>query len=1062
MKTCLYSCAFLLLLLAMSIPGLGQTAELRGLVADPSGSIIPKASVSVVNEATGIERQTATTDSGYYVVTNLSPGDYRISVTAPGFSPHRESGIHLAVQQTARLDVTMTVGSVSESVQVQANAALLNTSDATLGYVVENKRVVDLPLKGRQFLEFALLGPGVNGGKTGDVRASQQGVAISANGLYTKNNNFLLDGADNNESYQNQFSVAPSVDAVEEFKVQTGLYPAEYGRGGGAVISIVTKSGTNAFHGVFFEFLRNDIFDARNYFAQPTDRKPPLRRNQFGGSLGGPIKKNQTFFFVNYDGTRQSTGSVTNQNVPTAAQRSGDFSSSAAILDPTTQARFPGNIIPANRITQVAQNLLQYYPLPNQPAGARTNYYAILPARTNVDSGIVKIDHRFSDRDSLFGRYGINQTYSMTPGAVPLAGGSQENDAAHGATLNWTHLFSSTRLNVLALSYNRFIQDGAGQNSGTPIAANAGITGITDNPRDVGFPESLNFSAGSGFASVGEMSTRIRKINTYQIQNSTTFTTGAHTIKFGGEYRWLQANVLQTSALQGNFTFNGQYTGNGFAEFLLGTPSATATSLNAGLVYPRRKSTALFVQDDWNATPRLTVNLGLRWEFNAPVTDARGQLSAFDYSTGEIVFPKNANLGSFYTSVRPDLKYRKFDTNSVYDAYYKNFAPRLGLAWRPFGDSKTVLRTGGGIFILSPELNSSQNTGNSPPFQLRMDATGNRGIPNLSWNLGGDLSALQTAQFGIFTFNADRKFRDGQVLEWMAEVQHEFAGDWVAKVGYVGNKGVHLDTHLVRNQLPPGPGTAASRRVFPQWARIRSYESDGWSDYHALQSSLEKRFGQGFTLFASYTYSKTMDFGWTQDICCQQDINNLAAENALASQDQRHRVTANGMYELPFGRGRRFGTNTSPLVSKIIGGWRVGALLTLASGLPANPSISGNPDNVPDNTDRPNRVANGNIDDPTVDRWWDPTAFQRQALYTFGNSGRNVLIAPGTRTANVVFTKSTQITESQRVEFRAELFNFTNTPNFGVPTTDVANPNFGKIFSAGPPRQLQFGLKYYF
>ncbi|HZI32951.1 MAG TPA: hypothetical protein VFF11_11460, partial [Candidatus Binatia bacterium] len=357
-----------------------------------------------------------------------------------------------------------------------------------------------------------------------------------------------------NESYQNQFAVAPSVDAVEEFKVQTGLYPAEYGRGGGAVISIVTKSGTNAFHGVLFEFLRNDIFDARNYFAQPTDRKPPLRRNQFGGSLGGPIKRNQTFFFVNYDGTRQSTGNVTNQNVPTTAQRAGEFSATARIIDPTTQAAFPGNIIPANQITPVAKNLLQYYPLPNQPAGARTNYYAILPGLSNVDSGIVKIDHRFSDSDSIFGRYGLNQLHTETPGPVPLAGGSQENDGSHGATLNWTHLFSPTRLNVFALSYNRFIQDGAGQNSGNPIAANAGITGITNNPRDVGFPESLNFSAGSGLVSVGEMSTRIRRMNTYQIQNSTTFTTGSHTIKFGGEYRWLQANVLQTSALQGNFT----------------------------------------------------------------------------------------------------------------------------------------------------------------------------------------------------------------------------------------------------------------------------------------------------------------------------------------------------------------------------------------------------------------------------------------------------------------------------------------------------------------------------
>ncbi len=1039
---------------------MAQTAQLTGRVTDPTGAVISGASVVAANEATGVEYRTVTTDAGYYVLTNLPPGEYRMTVESRGFSSQTQKGIRLAVQQVARVDVELKVGSVTESVEVKAAAAVLESSNATVGYVVDNKRVVDLPLKGRQFLEFALLGPGVNGGRPGDPRASQQGVAISANGLYTKNNNFLLDGADNNESYQNQFSIAPSVDAVEEFKVQTGLYPAEYGRGGGAMVSIVTKSGTNQFHGVLFEFLRNDLFDARNFFATS---KPPLRRNQFGGSLGAPIMRPPTFFFVNYDGTRQVGRGVANATVPNSAQREGDLSAlSGNLLDPFSRIPFPGKVIPASRISPVSRNLLAYWPLPNQPEGSRTNYYNSPPTTDNIDTGIVKIDHRFSDLDSIFVRYGINHHETFSSGTAPLAGGRRADDAAHGATINWTHILSPTRLNVFAISYNRFIQDSFGQNHGTPVAAQAGITGISNNPRDVGFPESVSFSTGTGFLAIGEASTRIRRMNTYQVQNSTTFTMSSHTFKFGEDLRWVQANVLQTSALQGSFTFNGQYSGNGFGDFLLGVPSATATSLNAGLVYPRRKALALYVQDDWKATPNLTVNLGLRWEYNSPVTDTRGQLSAFDKTTGAIVFPDTANLGTFYSQIRPDLKYRVFDSNSAYDPYHKAFEPRLGVAWRPFGNTKTVLRAGFGIFGLSPEMNSEQNTGNSPPFQLRIDAAGNTGTPNLSYTLGGDLSSLKVAPFGIFTFDAARNFRPGYITEWMGEVQREFGGGWVAKLGYIGNKGTHLDTHLQVNDLPPGPGPAATRRIYPQWARVRSYESDGWSSYHSMQSSVEKRFARGLAFFGSYTFSKAMDFGWTQDICCAQDQNNLAAERALASQDQRHRFTANGIYELPFGKGRRLWSSPPPVANLIVSGWRVGALLTLASGLPGNPSISSNRDNVPDNTDRPDRIGTGSVANPTVDRWWDPAAFRAQALYTFGNSGRNVLTSPGVRSANVVISKSTAVRERQQVEFRAEFFNFTNTPNFGVPTLDVANPNFGKIFSAGAPRQMQFGLKYYF
>lgn len=1031
-----------------------QFAEVNGRVTDESGAAVPAAVVRVINTATGVERRTETNESGIYNVASLIPGPYEIALQKDGFKPVTRRGITLAVRQTVAIDFALALGTVSDRVEVTADTPVLETARTSVGHVIENRKITELPLVGRRFLEFALMGAGVNQGRPGDVRSSQQGVAISANGLYTKNNNFMLDGADNNESYQNQFAVSPSVDAIEEFKVETGLYSAEFGRGGGAMISVVTKSGTNNYHGVLFEFLRNDVLDARNYFARGTDPKPPLRRNQFGGSIGGPIKRNRAFFFANVDETRLRSNGTSTSVVPSEAQRGGDLSSFRAVTDPVSRLPFPGNIIPANRISPVARNLLQYWPLPNATDPAR-NFLSTPKTQNDLDNVLGRVDFRLTDSDTVYARFAINRNPYTSAGAAPAAGGRRSNDTAHGAVINWTRVIGPNKLNSASISYNRFVQDSFGQNNGTPLAAQAGITGISTDPRDIGFPESITFSAGTGFLSIGEAAVRLRHITTYNANDTFTWTRGGHSVKVGGEFRNVQVNVFQTAATQGQFTFNGQYTGgNGFAEFLLGAPSNTATSLAGGLLYPRRKAFAGFVQDDWKVSSRLTLNLGVRYELNSSPNDKRNQLSSFDHVNGVLMFPKDAPLGDFYTRVRPDLKVGRFSNNTLYDLDANNVAPRVGVAYRL--GKKTVWRSAAGIYFLSPELNSEQNTGNSPPFQLRIDQVGNQGTPNLSWNLPGDPTLLRSAEFGIFTFNADRAFRIGYVAQWMGELQQELGRGWALRTGYVANKGTALDSHLVRNQREPGAGTASSRRLFAGYARIRSYEANGWSNYHSWQTTVEKRMARGLSTLMAYTWSKAMDFGWTQDICCQQDINNLAAEKGLASHDQRHRFTANALYDLPFGR------TPKGVVSRLIGGWRAGTLLTIASGFPGNPAISGNPDNVPDNTDRPNRVGVGSVANPTPDKWWDVTAFARQANFSFGNSGRNVLTGPGTFNIDLVISKDTAISETKRLEFRTEFFNFTNTPNFGQPTADIANANFGRITSARTPRQMQMGLKLYF
>lgn len=1031
-----------------------QTAEITGRVSDPGGGVVPNCSVKLTNVETGIARETNTNETGYYVIPSVQPGRYEIALQAQGFKPVRQTGIVLAVQQAARLDFTLQIGSLQETVEVSAAAPLLESSNAALGHVIENKRIVDLPLNGRQFLEYALLGSGVVRGRPGDVRAAQQGISIHANGLYAKNNNFLLDGADNNESFQNQFVTEPSVDAIEEFKVQTTLYSAEFGRGGGAVVNVVTKSGTNQYRGTLFWFLRNDKFDAKNFFVPANEKNPPLRRNQFGGSLGGPIVRDRTHFFLNYDGIRRVTTSTNTALTPTLVSRTGDLRGLRAANDPSTGAPFPNNIVPASRVSPVSAKLIAFWPEPNQPDPVR-NFLNSARSTDDRHSGIARVDHRFSNADSVYGRFGMNKNDYLNAGASPRVGGILNNDGTRSAVLNWMRTMSPSRLNTLSLGFNRFVQDSRGQTVGNPVARDAGITGISLEPRDLGFPEGINFSAGTGFLSLGERAVRIRHVNTYQILDTLNWVQGAHNVRIGGEVRWAQANILQTAATQGSFTFNGQYSGNSFAEFLLGIPSSTGVSVGINLVYPRRKTYAAFIQDDWKVTPDLTLNLGLRYQLDMPVTDARGQLSGFDHDTGEIVFPANANLGDFYTAVRPDIKVRKYSGNTLYDTDKNNFAPRAGLAWRPFGNKKTSLRSGFGIFHMAPELNSEMNTGNTPPFQLRIDEVGNARVPNLSWALKGDPALLRSAQFGIFTFNANRDFTTGYVMQWTGEIQRELPGAMVFRAGYVANRGVKIDSHVVRNQRPPGPGAATARRYFPAFARIRSYESTGWTSYHSLQTSIERRFSRGLHFLGAYTWGKAMDFGWTQDSCCQQDIDNLAAEKGLAAHDIRHRFTSNVLYETPWKTGSR-------AANYVVAGWRLGAIATLHTGFPGNPAVSGNSDNVPDNTDRPDRIGRGDLPNPGLDGWWDPRAFRVQAPFTFGNSGRNVLTRPGQVNFDFIAGKMFPLRERKTIEFRAEFFNVTNTPAWGGPVENISNVTFGKIFSALTPRQVQFGLKYYF
>jgi hypothetical protein len=1081
-----------ILFFALSASGQSVRGTILGTVTDSSGAVLRGAKVTVLQTATGLVRNEQTNESGEYSIPQLPVGNYTVSVEMANFKKAEITNVELRVDDRLRIDVSLSVGQVTDTVAVEETAPVISTDSSTLGNVVDNKKVTELPLNGRNFLQLNLLVPGANQGVKGSQNQTQGG-AISVNGAREQANNFLLDGMDNNDLAINQYAVAISTEAVQEFKVQASTYSAEFGRSSGAQINIATKAGTNQIHGVLYEYIRNNDLDAKNFFDRPGPI-PGYKRNQYGASIGGPIKKNKTFYFGNYEGARVRQGITKVATEPTTAMKNGDFSAlSTIIYDPSslhagangapTRTPFAGNIIPPSMFSSVGKNVLSLYPTPNTPGTSTANgLFTSSPTKVDdFDQFTVRIDHRFSDKHTLFGRYSFSKenrfdtfdSFCASANNVPGFGCDTLNGGQQ-ALLDYIWLISPSQVNEARMSFTRVRGGIFQQNQGNDISTQLGISGTSRNPIDFGVP----VITATGYDRLGEATNlpQDRHDNTFEWADSLSWTTGRHTLKFGAEIRRFQENFLFDSSARGTNNFTPFYTaqtsvtasgvvnavsgtGNAIADLLLGDVNTSSVSRSfAGIAAStvaglRQTSTNLFVQDDFRVRSNLTLNLGLRWEYNAPTTDKYNHLATFD--------PSIANNGS----TLPYLRISTPQNPGIYDAPKKEFAPRFGFAWTPFGP-KTVIRGGYGIFWDIKLLNVILNSALTAPFLTGYSfSQSTNGVPNISLaNPYGGTSggpAIPSASW------VENPFKDGYVQQWNFNIQQALTSSMGLTVGYVGSKGTHLDRAYDYNEPAPTASFTQSLRKYPTYAAINVRSASASSNYQSFQASLEKRFSHGLSFLAAYTRSKSIDDSslWNGSAVA---VTNFNLERGLSTFDARNRFILSYTYDLPYGHGRAYGASSSKLVNALIGGWQTNGIVTVQTGNPLDPTtglqLSGTQTGTrPDVTCNPNNINH----DPA--EWFNTACFSNNFIGRYGTSGRNIIIGPGTHSFDMALLKKFSLgSETRYLQFRSEFFNVFNHPNFDNPNVTDTSSTLGKITSAGvqdtraSSRQIQFALRLVF
>ena len=897
-----------------------STATIVGRVSDSSGAVLSGAEVKVYNTATGLERSVQSGDTGDYEFPLLPiTGAYRLTVAKEGFKTQEKTGIELQVQQQARFDVILDVGNVSDRITVEASAPVVNTETGSIGQVIENKKIVDLPLNGRNFVQLASLLPNAVIGTSGTVG----GTTVAVSGGRANKTEYLLDGISINEQLFDGVILRPSVDAIQEFKVQSNSFSAEYGRGN-AVLNATIKSGTNNFHGTLFEFLRNDKLDARNFFLA---RKAPYRQNQFGFAVGGPVMlpkfsgKDKSFFFLNYEGTRIRQGRTFNALVPSAAFRKGDFSSlSTPIRDPLTGVNFPGNIIPANRINPATAYFLQFMPEQNTATG--TFAYAA-PFRNDQNQGNARYDHIFSSKDSLAVRYSINDLEAFNPGAYLEVGGSNQQQRAQNVVLTETHIFSPTVINELRLGYTRMFNANLNQGLGTNHTVLSGIGGFAETSQNFpGFPQ-LSITGYQGIAG-NAFQPLVNPTNMYQIVDSVSWIKGTHTIKIGADLRNYRLTSTNSANSRGAFSFNGIYTGHAFADYLTGYPTSGSRSFPRNLFGLTENRYHFYVQDDWKVARNLTLNLGLRYELNFQPEAMFGQSANFNFATGRwAVSTYNGQINTISQQVAQyalpryqNLVDKATDLglpNNLRYNNFKDFAPRLGIAWRPFGDNKTVIRTGAGIFYL---LTSGNNAVSAPIINVPfiVDESKQQPIVNTRPTLAVQNFFDPFSSAANFTtpltFGFNPRMRTPRMYQWNFAIQRELTNSLALEVAYVGSKGTFLERYLPTNLAPVSSTDLRpfqDRRPFPQFGTGSFYDSADNSSYNALEAKLEQRYNNGLSFLAAYSWSKSLDSSSNDSGETIADPFNLRTMRGLSALDVGQRFVLSFGWELPFGRGRAMG-----------------------------------------------------------------------------------------------------------------------------------------------------------
>lgn len=1047
------------------------TGSIEGRVSDASGAILPGVEITVTNDSTQQVRTTITNETGLYNVPLLPSGAYSVRASLTGFRTEIRRGILVEVDRNARVDIQLEVGNIAESVEVTADAPLVQTDNSALGQVIDTRRVAELPLNGREFLALASLTPGVQPNVEGSNLSTQSG-SVNVNGAREEFNLFLLDGVDNNDTGNSQLIVVPGIDSIQEFKVQTSAYSAEYGRSAGGLVNVSTKSGTNELHGTIYGFLRHSSMDARNYFNTKPNPKQPFQRNQWGGTLGGPIIKNRTFIFGSYERTDIKQTLTALAQVPPAAWRTGNFSSlTTMIVDPLTGQPFPGNQIPASRINPLGKAFLDRYPMPN--ATGANNLVGASTLTSFTDNISIRGDHQFGQNDTLFVRYSWWKQDRLEPfsrSSTTIPGyGILLDTTSHSATINQTHIFNANLINEFRFGFTRLIGGLYSELRGEAesVARQLGLRGVrqTDNPTSV--PPDLydvpRISA-VGFSGLVGGNPHVRYDNHFTYTDNLSYTVGEHKLKMGFETKRNRPNLFLTGLVAGQFDFQGRYTGNSIADMLLGYPITTSREIGDVADYERSWHVSWYFQDDWRLSNRLTVNLGLRYEIQTAGYERFDRKGSFDPSRGVQVLGGKDPVPADAAALMARFPGRAVKETSAprngFATQYNDFAPRVGLAYDVAGDGKTIVRVGGGVFYVPIILNKTHAYKRAFPWVLGETATASTDPRNPNLSLNNPFPA-DLINAGIAVAGIAKDYRQSYMAQWNLNVQRELGGATVIEVGYAGSKGNALHRGRNVNQAVLGSGNVTDRRPFRGFANINIGESSANSNYHSFQVRFDRRLTGGFSALTSYTWSKSIDdnsgSGGLGESGSAQNNYNLAAERGPSVFDRAHRATVGYLYELPFGR------DLSGPASILISGWQTNGIFTVSSGQPVTPSLQGDISLTGNGQDRPNVIGITKLDNPTPQAWWNRAAFAIPTTGSYGNAGRNSLRGPGLINMDFALFKNFPYGENRELfQFRAEIFNLTNHPQFLLPNRFVNNVAFGTVSRARDARQIQLSLRMSF
>ncbi|MDP2997402.1 MAG: carboxypeptidase regulatory-like domain-containing protein [Bryobacterales bacterium] len=1068
--------ALWVLMLAATAWGQTPTASVVGRIEDPSRGSLPGVKIQIRNKNTGEPREAVTEADGEFAVTNLVPGLYELFAERQGFKRIHETEFELQVDQTARFEFQMTVGDVSQSVEVTAEVPLLNTENASRGEVVVTQEIMEMPLEGRDFNDLTFMVPGV-------ARKAQggSGSALNINGARSDNTNFLIDGFANNNVRGGGAQARPPIDALQEYKLQTNGYPAEYGRRAGGVMSMVLKSGTNQFHGTLFEFLRDDVFDARNFFDA---EKSQLRRNQFGGTLHGPLMlprlyhgRNRTFFLGSWESYRQTQGVNRLGRVPTELERAGDFSKTletagtgkiVSLKDPIGNTAFPGNVMPASRVHAVSRNVLPFYPAPNLPAQVN-NFRANRADTDHWDSFLGKIDHRLTGKDNLSGRYmrRINNQGNPFGGSDTGLFGNRTPETLSLGGVTWTRLWSPALIHELRFGFARQVQKARSVQYGTDWNAQLGLPS-PGNPEAYGFPRITV----RDLVAIGNAADQPMKFTTSDLElgGALTLVRDRHIWKFGGDAIQMQFYQPSRNNMRGTFNFLGRWSNDPFADFLLGyLNNATRKASGAD---PQLISWmgGLFAQDDWRASRSLTLNLGLRYEVNLPMYDRRDRLANFVPEYGKIVIADRKSLPDMDQVIQQAGLAEKVGYASDYGlprslaaANRKMLAPRFGFAWRPWATNRMVARGGYGIFYAASLTNPVRgDLADVFPFSVNQTFNRQTSDPN-AVSFSTPFPASRVVLDGVNNSAGFQVWRSPPYLQcWNVTLEREIGAASAIEIAYVGSKGTHLGRRYNVNQPFRDPalrptGSGSFPRPYSGISDIDYYAFGSNSTYNAGVLTWRRRFARGFFFRMNYVYAKSIDDASQLQGSSDggyggaQDARNLSLERGRSDFDTGHTMTMSFSWQTPFRR------------SRWLRGWQLTGSGRAYTGQPFTAKTS-NVQLDQGEANRPDRIAKGMLDRRTPERWFDLSAFPvvPNGAFRFGNSGRNILDGPGWAGINLGVYRRFNTGERSYLQLRWEVFNLLNHPNLQTPNVNVNAITGGTITQADPPRTMQLALKWVF